>query len=112
MATDDPTVRETPRSNGGVRRMQAAARQRRDTRQTLDGLSFDEALLQLEQTVAALEGGQLTLDESLALFERGMHLAQHCQQVLDGAELRVHQLVVDDGEPGALAFETLEIDVE
>lgn len=63
----------------------------------LTGLSFEDALLELEQTVAQLESGNLTLEASLALFERGQRLAVHCSRVLDEAQLRVEQLT-DDGE--------------
>ena len=63
----------------------------------LTGLSFEDALLELEQTVAQLESGNLTLEASLVLFERGQRLAVHCSRVLDEAQLRVEQLT-DDGE--------------
>jgi len=63
----------------------------------LTGLSFEEALVELEQTVAQLESGNLTLEASLLLFERGQLLAAHCGRLLDEAQLRVEQLT-DDGE--------------
>jgi exodeoxyribonuclease VII small subunit len=59
----------------------------------LEKLSFEEAFKELEETVHRLEGGGLTLDESIALFERGMRLAEHCGQKLNDAELKVSQLV-------------------
>ena len=62
----------------------------------VEKLSFEEAFKELEDTVQRLEGGGLTLDESIALFERGMRLAQHCGQKLDDAELKVSQLVPSD----------------
>ena len=60
-------------------------------------LSFEEALRELELTVARLEEGELTLEESLALFERGQSLANHCGDLLEKASLRVEQLT-EDGE--------------
>jgi exodeoxyribonuclease VII small subunit len=63
----------------------------------MEELSFEEALLELEQTVAQLEAGNLTLDASLALFERGQRLANHCGQLLDRAQFRIEQLT-EDGE--------------
>ncbi|MBX7252743.1 MAG: exodeoxyribonuclease VII small subunit [Candidatus Promineofilum sp.] len=63
----------------------------------LTGLSFEEALVELEQTVAQLESGNLTLEASLLLFERGQLLATRCGRLLDEAQLRVEQLT-DDGE--------------
>ena len=74
--------------------------------------AFDEALGQLEETVQALESGHLQLEEALALFERGMRLAQVCQEALDRAELRVRQLVAADDEAGGLTVEPFELDVE
>lgn len=54
--------------------------------------SFEQARDELDGILERLEGGALTLDESVALFERGRALAAHCQQLLDKAELRVRQL--------------------
>ena len=62
----------------------------------IEKLSFEESFKELEDTVHRLEGGGLTLDESIALFERGMTLAEHCGQKLDEAELKVSQLVPSD----------------
>jgi exodeoxyribonuclease VII small subunit len=55
-------------------------------------LSFEEALRALEETVNSLEGGDLTLEESLALFEKGQKLAAFCNERLENASLRVEQL--------------------
>ena len=60
-------------------------------------LAFEQALRELEATVTKLEAGELTLEESLALFERGQKLATHCNDLLEKASLRVEQLT-DDGE--------------
>ena len=74
----------------------------------VEKLSFEEAFKELEDTVQRLEGGGLTLDESIALFERGMKLAKHCGQKLDDAELKVSQLVPSD-ERG---YETMSFEEE
>lgn len=58
-------------------------------------LTFETALAELEQIVSRLEAGELTLEESLALFERGQQLADHCNNLLDSASLRVEQLTAD-----------------
>jgi exodeoxyribonuclease VII small subunit len=72
----------------------------------LENLSFEEAFKELEDTVHRLEEGGLTLDESIALFERGMKLAKHCDQKLDDAELKVSQLVPsDEGGYKTIPFE-------
>lgn len=56
-------------------------------------LSFEEAFEELEATVAQLERGDLSLEESITLFERGQALAAHCNVQLDSSELRVRQLL-------------------
>lgn len=69
-------------------------------------MSFEAAFVELEETVQKLEAGELTLEESLALFERGQALAAHCQKQLDAAELKVQQLLsTPQGEVRALSFE-------
>ena len=55
-------------------------------------LTFEQAFAQLEEIVARLESAELSLDDSLALFERGQALAAHCAKLLDAAELKVKQL--------------------
>lgn len=61
--------------------------QRTDER---DGpVSFEQARDELTEVVRALEAGGATLEESLALWERGERLAQTCQQWLDGARARL-----------------------
>jgi exodeoxyribonuclease VII small subunit len=58
-------------------------------------LTFEQAYVQLEEIVARLESGDLTLDESVALYERGQQLARLCGDKLDAAELRVSQISAD-----------------
>jgi exodeoxyribonuclease VII small subunit len=57
-----------------------------------DKLSFESAMLELEQLVEQMEAGDLTLDQSLKAFERGVVLTRHCQNELQQAELKVQQL--------------------
>ncbi len=64
----------------------------------MDELSFEQALAELETTVARLEEGNLPLDEMVKLYQRGKSLAEHCQQLLDRATLQVRQLTADGGE--------------
>jgi exodeoxyribonuclease VII small subunit len=63
----------------------------------INGLSFETAYAELENIVGRLESGELPLEESVALFERGRLLSEHCQRLLDAAELRVSKLG-DEGE--------------
>jgi exodeoxyribonuclease VII small subunit len=59
-------------------------------------LKFEDCLSRLEQIVAALEAGNLPLEESLKVFEEGITLARHCARYLDDAERRIEILVKDD----------------
>ena len=70
-------------------------------------LSFEEAFKELEETVRRLEEGDLTLEESIALFERGQELARYCSAKLDQAELRVSKLI-----PSAGGYEEVPLEEE
>jgi len=59
------------------------------------GLRFEAALEELEKLVAAMEAGQLPLEESLAAYRRGAALLQHCQGLLADAEEKIR--VLDNG---------------
>lgn len=56
-------------------------------------LPFEEALQELQQIVSSLEAGQVSLEQSLARFERGVSLVSHCQSLLDQAHQRVEIVV-------------------
>jgi len=58
-------------------------------------LSFEDSYERLEMVIQRLEKPDLTLDESVALYEEGIHLAEHCDRQLEDAELRVSQLLSD-----------------
>lgn len=66
-----------------------------------DALSFEAAFAELEAILDKLDSGNLPLDESVALYERGRRLTTRCQTLLDEAELRVSKLM-DDGRVDAL----------
>jgi exodeoxyribonuclease VII small subunit len=59
----------------------------------LSGLGYEQAREELVATVQRLEAGGLSLEESLALWERGEALAAHCQSKLDGARARLDAAV-------------------
>jgi exodeoxyribonuclease VII small subunit len=59
-------------------------------------LTFEQAFQELQALVAQLEEGELPLEDSLKLFERGQALAARCSQLLDEAELRLKALVPDE----------------
>lgn len=64
----------------------------------LAALSFEAAFAELQRVIEELRGDSLTLERSLALYERGTALAEHCNLLLTTAELRITQSV-----PGKLA---------
>jgi exodeoxyribonuclease VII small subunit len=70
-------------------------------RPPVDSLTFDDALAELQRTVAELEAGGQPLEDSIALYERGVALHERCARLLADAELRVQRLVERAG--GALA---------
>jgi len=57
-----------------------------------DNTPFEQALAELEQLVEVMERGDLSLDESLQSFERGIALTRHCQEALQTAEQKVTML--------------------
>ncbi|MBM4207539.1 MAG: exodeoxyribonuclease VII small subunit [Gammaproteobacteria bacterium] len=59
--------------------------------------SFEESLTELEQLVGKLERGDLSLEESLQAFERGVHLTRTCQKTLAEAEQKVQILIGKNG---------------
>ena len=65
----------------------------------IEDLTFEAAFKELEQTVTRLESGGLTLEESLAVFERGRKLAAYCNQKLEEAELQVKQITPEGSVP-------------
>jgi exodeoxyribonuclease VII small subunit len=66
---------------------------------------FEKALEELESLVDQLEAGELTLDQSLNRFKRGVELTRHCQSVLDKAQQSVQQLVDPEDESSAEPFD-------
>jgi exodeoxyribonuclease VII small subunit len=55
-------------------------------------LSYEQALAELESIVTSLESAKMSLNETMALYERGQALTKHCVQLLDKAELKVKKL--------------------
>ena len=71
-------------------------------------MSFEEALVELEQIVRRLEGGQVKLDEAILSYERGAQLKQHCERKLPEAQQRVDRIVI--GPDGAVSSEPAKLD--
>lgn len=67
--------------------------------------SFEQALEELERLVERMEVGDLSLEESLTTFERGVELSRICQQALDEAEQRIQILMEQDRKLEAKPFQ-------
>ena len=67
---------------------------------------FERMLKELETLVARLEQGELSLDESLRQFERGVELARLCEQALKAAEQKVEILLEHNAEAAVVPFES------
>ena len=61
-------------------------------------INFEKALEELEAIVEDLESGDLSLENSLKSFEKGIKLDRQCQEKLSQAELQVQKLIEEDGE--------------
>ena len=70
--------------------------------------SFEDALEELERILADIEGGQVPLEQSLTMYERGQFLIQHCRGILGRAEKQIE--VLSRTESGELASEPMPAD--
>ena len=75
---------------------------------TVDALSFEQALSELEAIVEQLEGGAVSFDKAIDAYSRGMVLKQHCQARLEEARLKVEQIKLPEtgDQPAIQPFQT------
>jgi exodeoxyribonuclease VII small subunit len=66
-----------------------------DVKPDLTALSFEQAVSELENIVARLERGDVPLDQSIEIYERGELLKKHCETLLNAAEARIEKIRVD-----------------
>ena len=72
--------------------------------QSIDEMTFEQALVALEEIVQQLERGDVPLDQSIELYERGERLRAACQKRLDTAQARIEKIVAGaDGAPSGTA---------
>ena len=73
----------------------------------ISAMSFEDALRALEDVVRRLESGEVPLEESISLYERGEQLRRHCQARLDAAQARIEKIVAgpDGKATGAVPFD-------
>lgn len=68
--------------------------------QPIEKMSFEESLKELEEIVRRLEAGDVELEKSIEIYERGAKLKAHCESRLKSAELKIEQIVQgNDGKP-------------
>ncbi len=73
-----------------------------ETGPDLAAMTFEQALRALEDVVRRLESGEVPLEESIGLYERGEALRRHCQSRLDAAQARIDKIVAGpDGQASA-----------
>lgn len=66
----------------------------------IEAMTFERAIKELEAIVGRLERGDVELEESISIYERGEALKQHCERLLRQAEARVEKLIIgQDGKP-------------
>jgi exodeoxyribonuclease VII small subunit len=66
-----------------------------ETPNLVTALSFEQAVSELENIVARLERGDVPLDQSIEIYERGEALKKHCETLLNAAEARIEKIRVD-----------------
>jgi exodeoxyribonuclease VII small subunit len=76
------------------------------TQQAVEDLSFEGALKELEAIVSRLEQGEVDLEDSIALYERGQALKAHCETKLKSAESRLEKIVMGAAGPETQPMET------
>lgn len=69
----------------------------RPKRDDISGLSFEQALAELEEVVAALESGSGGLEEAIKAYERGARLKRHCEERLKSAQERIEKITLAEG---------------
>ncbi|MEN9017729.1 MAG: exodeoxyribonuclease VII small subunit [Hellea sp.] len=73
--------------------------------ESIKEMTFENALNELENIVSKLERGEVTLEESIAIYERGAKLKAHCEGKLKDAQLKVEKIILNkDGKAKTVPF--------
>lgn len=73
-------------------------------------LSFEEALTELESIIHKMESGDIKLSDSVAFYERGMKLKNHCEEILKSAQLKIEKIQLHPMENGDVEMTTVPFD--
>ena len=77
--------------------------------ETIQDISFEEALQQLENIVRELEGGRIKLDEAVTSYEKAVALKQFCENKLKAAQLKIEKIQIPpNGELETTPLDTVE----
>ena len=76
----------------------------------MNNQSYEESMKELEQVVKELESGELSLNDSIKKFEKGMELSKHCSSLLEDAEKKITLLI--EKENGEVTEEPFQVEGE
>ncbi|MCS7228552.1 MAG: exodeoxyribonuclease VII small subunit [Candidatus Kryptonium sp.] len=68
------------------------------TETSIENLTFEQALRELQDIVDKLETGQVTLEEAIEMYERGIRLSKYCISKLTQAEIRIKKIIKDESQ--------------
>ena len=78
----------------------------------IKNLSFEESFTELETIIKKMENGEVKLADSVALYERGMQLKNHCEELLKQSKLKIEKIQLKPMENGNMEFETTPFEIE
>ena len=78
----------------------------------IKNLSFEESLSELETIIQKMESGEVKLSESVAFYERGIALKNHCEEILKEAKLKIEKIQLKPTSDGGQEFETKPFEVK
>lgn len=75
-------------------------------------LSFEESFSELETIIKKMENGEVKLDESVSLYERGVQLKNHCEELLKQSKLKIEKIQLKPMDGDGIDFETTPFEIE
>ncbi len=78
----------------------------------IKNLGFEESLAELESIIKKMESGEVKLSDSVAFYERGVALKNHCEEILKNAKLKIEKIRLKPTSDDGQEFETIPFDVK
>ena len=78
----------------------------------IKNMSFEDAMTELESIIKKMEAGDVKLDQSVAFYERGIALKDHCESILKNAKLKIEKIQLKPTAGGDTEFETVPLDIK